>query len=246
MGYVSSAAQSGGSSTTNTLTITNFVITGNLLLVKVGHRGSDQSVSGITWNGTEALTKLDNVSSGTNETKAEIWYLKNPTVKTANIVISLTGAVYVCATAMDISGADVYGTTFGAVSKDGSVSLSSSLSVAATVGDLLVDILAKKVSDTTDGTISPNGTLRQTSKTTNATDTNNIYIGISTQIATTNPQTMSWSWTSGNRYKAQIGVAVKPAPGPAGIKTVNGIAIASVKTINGVAIANVKSIQGLT
>lgn len=50
----------------------------------------------------------------------------------------------------------------------------------------------------------------------------------------------------GYKTMKAIGVAVKPAPGPAGIKTVNGVAIANVKTINGVAIANVKSVQGLT
>lgn len=35
------------------------------------------------------------------------------------------------------------------------------------------------------------------------------------------------------------------ASGPAGVKTVNGVAIASVKTVNGVAIASVKTLNGV-
>lgn len=35
-------------------------------------------------------------------------------------------------------------------------------------------------------------------------------------------------------------------PGPPGVKTINGVAIANVKTINGVAVADIKSLQGLT
>jgi len=36
------------------------------------------------------------------------------------------------------------------------------------------------------------------------------------------------------------------AAGPAGVKSVNGVALASIKSINGVAIANVKSVNGIT
>jgi hypothetical protein len=51
--------------------------------------------------------------------------------------------------------------------------------------------------------------------------------------------TMSLDYVSINVYYTAA------ASGPAGVKTVNGVAIASVKTINGVAIASVKTLNGV-
>jgi len=45
--------------------------------------------------------------------------------------------------------------------------------------------------------------------------------------------------------KHAFAIALNPISGPANVKTINGLAIASVKTVNGLGIANVKTINGL-
>jgi hypothetical protein len=246
--FVSAGTGSGGSVLASTITITNFEVTGNLLVVGVSLRGANRTVSNIKWNTTEDLTKLENVSSDTNEAKSEIWYLKNPTVKTSNVVVTLSGTAYCAAIALDIDGADVNGTTFGTPEELAGIYLGAmTLDIESVADDLVVDVIGKKFSDATDGVLvaGANQTSRGTAKSANhATDSNNIYMGMSTEVATGVSTTMSWTWTAGNRYAAQIGVAINGVSGIPGVKTINGIA--NPKTVNGIAVADIKSIQGLS
>jgi hypothetical protein len=113
----------------------------------------------------------------------------------------------------------------------------------------VIDCLTKKATDDSDGVLVQGAgqTLLGTSRSDSSTDSNNVYLGASTELATTTSTTMSWTWTRGNRYTAHIAFGINGAGGgPPKVKTINGKAIASVKTINGKAIASVKSVQGLT
>jgi hypothetical protein len=125
--------------TTGTLTFAHTVAakTNKLLLVFVS---SSSGISGVTWNGgAEALTQLETSSNG--NAKADIWYLKNPTAATENIVV--TGGGGVAAQSISLWNVD-QSSTFGTDVEDTGAGTGDppSLDVATTVGDLVVDVVA--------------------------------------------------------------------------------------------------------
>ena len=75
----------------------------------------------------------------------------------------------------------------------------------------------------------------------NGTWTNNGFL-----IKADTESSDRYSFYSSDNASNKPKLTIVYTTGPAGVKTINGVAIASVKTINGIAIANVKSIQGLT
>ncbi len=77
---------------------------------------------------------------------------------------------------------------------------------------------------------------------------NSIYAaqaGSNPYASGTTKQDNSVTWTERATYDCYFREYYAAAAGPANIKTVDGLVIASVKTINGLAIASVKNVNGL-
>lgn len=105
-------------------TISSFVVgagSNRLIYVVVSRWSStDRTVSSVVFNTSENFTQLDTHSQaifgGTQ--RVDIWYLKNPSVTTANIVITLSGSAdeVVCG-ALSLRDVD-QSSTFGTVAKN--------------------------------------------------------------------------------------------------------------------------------
>ena len=249
--FVSIAPNNSGNSAKTVLTISNVVVTGNLLMVFVGYNGGSPTVSTLKWNTTENLTLLDVRSSGSSPpVGGEIWYLKNPTKTTADVVITMTGEIWsILGWAVDIDKADVTGTTFSDVAAHAGSSVNRAVDVTVTtvVDQLVIDVMSKRYTDVTDGVLVQNAgqTLRDLEKNSISEGTNISYGGISTKVATTTSTNMGWSWTTNNRSCTLQAVGINGLQGLPNIKSINGIAAASIKTVNGISVASIKSIQGL-
>lgn len=213
IGISNTSSGDGGSLKNDEITFSH-TVGGNgnrLLVVGVGKRDgvSANAVSGLTFGGV-SLTKLSEIHNGTRETGAEIWYLINPSSGAGNIVATMDVECFFAAGALDLY--NVHQTVpFGTpVTLANTLNMAMSSDVSSAVGELVLDIAAKKFTATSDGTLTQgaNQTLRCADNTTHADDSNNVNIGISTEPGASTT-TMSWSWTSGNRYAAQIAVAIK-------------------------------------
>lgn len=211
--HVTTAQQDGGSS--NTFSFTVNAGSDLLLLVFVGaeansgNNGNDP-VTGITFNGV-ALTKIDsqhtNVTPGGSGNSAEMWYLKNPDVTTANIVVSYTGTVDGdTVTAIEVTGADQttpINTFLGAKAN----SANPSTNVTTTVDNCLVfDILSGSGSGTT---LTPDASQTERS---NITNTGQMRSAISSEAKAT-AGLITMSWTMASQVWAQIVAAIAPSGG---------------------------------
>lgn len=85
----------GRGSTATTTTVSHQVLTGTeTLVVTVSSQDSNDTnlpITGVTFGGV-ALTKGAEQSGGGNDTNASIWYLSNPSVSTADVVVTSTGS----------------------------------------------------------------------------------------------------------------------------------------------------------
>lgn len=209
------AQQDAGSSNTFSFVVNSG--SNNLLLVLVsaeanaGNNGNDP-VTGITFNGT-ALTKVDsrhtNVTPGGSGNSAEIWYLIDPTVTTANIVVSYTGTVDGDAiTAIQLTGAhqtspiDAYN-GFKANSANPSNAIT-------TIADncLVIDVLSGSGSGTT-----LTADVSQTERS-NITNVGHCRSATSTEAKAT-AGSVTMSWTMASQVWAQIIASIAPATTPA-------------------------------
>ena len=134
----------------------------------------------------------------------------------------------------------------------GGGSTSNCTTVTTTVNDCLIALLTARGRDSTDmqSTSASNANLANITQRNNAGTTNGNGGGI--VIYTADFATAGATGTSTINYSASplsygaITVAIAPAAsGPANVKTVDGLAIASVKTVDDLAIASVKTINGL-
>jgi len=88
-------ATTNASSSGTTLTNSSFTVADNsdriLIVCAARYDGSGGDISGITWNGDEEF-EIAKAVNGTTESpgRAEIWYLVNPTVTTADVVTTWT------------------------------------------------------------------------------------------------------------------------------------------------------------
>jgi len=93
----------------STVTISNVVIgTGEMLVVAISVNDSvagDRVISTVTWNGAESLTKQVEQDETTVGHNTSLWFLFNPTAKTADVVVTLDAgpAVSLYASAMVIA-----------------------------------------------------------------------------------------------------------------------------------------------
>jgi hypothetical protein len=198
-------------------------------------------VTGITYDGsalTVAKMHTDNVSQETTY----IYYLVAPAVKTANVVVSFSETINEgnC-TIVSLFGVKQT-SPVDATNGQHVSALSSSLAVTPSVaGSIVIDAVY-----TTDNNITMGAD--QTSLANHGVNTNGDWIGASYERAD-GERTMSWSWSGANGTNASHSVAsflAAVAAGPALLKTVNGLAVASVKTLrSGLAIASGKTFNGL-
>lgn len=86
---VTSATYTSGNSAVAGPSTTSYTIasgTNRLLMVGIGYKNDAGSVSSVTYGGV-ALTKLGQINNSTIS-KVELWYLLNPQVGTASLVVS--------------------------------------------------------------------------------------------------------------------------------------------------------------
>lgn len=197
-------------------------------------------ISGVTYDGT-ALTLAKAATNAARSYNAAIYYLIAPSVKTANVVVSFSETVEVSNCTIlsifgmkqssPVSGTDSYNTT--------SVTSSSLAITPAADGSIVVDSLYTSDNNLTMGA-------GQTQLAKHGVNNNGDYIGASYERAD-GTRTMSWTWSGANGTTvAHAAAGFLMAAGPALLKTVNGLAVASVKVVNGLAIASIKGIDGLT
>lgn len=94
-----------GNSTAASLTWAHVSVGGNRTLVVEVSTQQDQTISGITYNG-DALTQAASHTRVTGNLRTEIWYKIAPDLGTNNIIITMSGAAYISATALTIVDTD--------------------------------------------------------------------------------------------------------------------------------------------
>ncbi|HQQ32628.1 MAG TPA: DUF4347 domain-containing protein, partial [Methylophilus sp.] len=135
-GTVTSAQSANVGTTSNQLTWSHTVNAGTnrALFVTVSIDGLGANVNSVTY-GAQSLVK---VGRATGNHAVEIWALVNPTVGTANVVVSFAGSTAAAAGAATYNGVNQstpYGTFVGATG----TGTTASVTVASAVGDLVID-----------------------------------------------------------------------------------------------------------
>ena len=134
----SAVTAAGGAST---LTFSHTVNTGSnsilIVNVTVAHGGAPDPVTSVTYGG-QSLTLVGSANVPNSES-ADIWYLLNPTVGTANVVINLTGSCHFEAGATDYFGVDQTTPLGTLATASGGILSSPSVNVASAAGEVVVD-----------------------------------------------------------------------------------------------------------
>lgn len=146
---IDNPGKSGVASASNTATITAFAVgSGSNRLLVVGVSYFDptpvSTVSTVVFNGTDNLTLLDTNSKPafSGEQHVELWYKKNPTNATGNIVVTMTGVVdELVAGAASFNGVD-QSSTFGTVVKNADTGTTlPTVTVTANANALVMDVV---------------------------------------------------------------------------------------------------------
>lgn len=174
-------------SSTNSKTVSVTVAdnTDRLLAVGTSVRGA-VTVTSATYNG-DALTKIRHDQLG-GDIRTELWYILNPDVGTANLVVNFSGTQNV-----GISGA-VYYNVDGLVSNNGntgSTTTSTSVTNTNATTDLIVDVLGLQ---TGSGSFTGTVTAGQTKR--NDAATVDLQIAFADKLSPSANNTMSWSFAS--------------------------------------------------
>lgn len=118
----------------------------NLLVVTYSFRditASDRLVSGVTFDGV-AMTRATTLDATNSNVSSGIWYLVNPGVKTADVVITVGGAIgFSTQGAVYFSGADTSSPIGNNNVATGSGTAIAN-SISTTVGNVVVDAVASE------------------------------------------------------------------------------------------------------
>lgn len=197
---------SGNGENVSNITISHTIATGSdrLLLVAVTNDGG--APSSVEYGGV-AMTLLEYYEYGG---ATRVYYLKNPTVGTANIVVSWSGSSYYypavfCA---DFTGVDQT-TTFRTVSEGGTNGTSASISPTSQVDDLVIDFFGQR--STGGGCADPTAGTGVTDRGTSVSPSSINRQNLGTRDGQSGSTTMAWSW-SGGCYIQQISFALIPKP----------------------------------
>ena len=124
--------------TTASLTFSHAVTAGpnRALVVVTAHRDGNLNVTAITYGGV-ALTQAIQQNGNANNNEVNIWYLLNPTVGSANVVVTLSGSARVAAGAINLTG--VHQTTpVGTAAGAAATSAAPSVTVGGAVNELVI------------------------------------------------------------------------------------------------------------
>lgn len=190
------------------LTFSHTVDSGSNLLVVAESHNSNADPTSVTFNGV-ALTKAVFVGNSNEPNRATIWYLVNPTVTTANIVVTIGANRGIVAGAYNFSGASTSPIGNTATQNNGnSTSSSSSLSItAAESGNYIIDVVSVTAQDPTVGA----DQTQRWNKTSGPT--NNHRGASSTETGSSGSHTMSWTFGTANACQASVeilGASVNP------------------------------------
>lgn len=189
-----------------------------LLLVLVSmNNDNNETVSAVTWNGSESLDKLDHEFTE-DDARVEIWSLTNPTAgnHTLECDFSTTLLRQAIVGYLVISSVDQttpLGTMASTASQSGA-GTSVSINVSSTAGDLVVAVICAESADSlTDGA-------GQTEHW-NTSLAARTYGAASSKTATGTTTTMAYT-LGADEHHAMAGVAVKPAASGHAGPLVNG------------------------
>ena len=187
------------------LTFSHTVPTGDnrALVVTTGHEDTARTVNSVTYGGV-ALTKAADQTS--TNTRATLWYLLNPAVGTANVVVTISATENLAAMALNLSGVHQttpIGTAVGATGQ----SLTPSATVVSASGEWVVGALA-----TGGDANNASANVGQTSLYNTTTGTGGSNVRFVTDVkpgaASTN---IGWTLESSKQWAA-VAVPFKPAP----------------------------------
>lgn len=190
--------------TTLTFSVTVNSGSNQILVVCVSGEINTHTVTGITFGGV-ALTQLGrqaNASFG----YAEIWYLKNPSPSTANVVVTDSSAGVMAAGAYVLSGVDQTTTWRTTVKATGSAASASVTVASVASGDFLIDSLD------IDGTGHSSVAGADQTKRWGIEPSAGTTTGNSSTQPGANGGAMSWTWTTSAPYSL-LANALIPASG---------------------------------
>lgn len=208
---VSQATQAAAVATTLTWAHTVGTLTNGILVVAVGFdANSSASVSTVKYGGVSCtLLQTINVNSGnTSDRSTSLWYLKNPTAGTANIVVTMSSSGSPTADCA-VSFSHVNQTTpFRTVATG--ISTSSAAQAATTTGGSAGDLIISAIHlRGASPTMTSTGT-GQTTIISNTAAGNNYPTYVSTQTGGSGSIVNSYSWTTSADYNSMLAVAMQP------------------------------------
>jgi hypothetical protein len=212
IGFGTVSTANTGTGLVSTLTWAHTVDAGpqRILVVTVSVRGA-VTISGITYGGiplTFLQRQLINVSAAT----AEIWYLLNPPVGTANLIITESGTARFAAAAANYTNVNQV-TPFGTpVTATGTTTSATVNVTGVAAGEVVIDALSKRDSTEIPTADFGQGVRAQYVAGVTASD---IYSpgGTSFKIGT-GTINMLWTWSTTARNWAMVAVAMKPGSAP--------------------------------
>lgn len=234
LAYDASAQGTTGSSS---LTFSHTCTGTNLILIVAARFYTSDHITGITYNGVSMTLinkQQDNVG---NNCYSYLFYLINPATGTHDVVVSAdaTPSIQMCAASASYTGAKQTG-------QPDSNNSQSSTATTMTISTTVVASDCWLVGCTSNFRATAAG-----SGTTNRQQVAGDPFTLSDSNGTVGTGSQSLQWTQADTTISGQNIAsIAPAlSGPANVKTVNGLAIASVKTFDGLATGSIKTINGL-
>lgn len=191
LGAITFNSTSSGNDAGQTNTFAHTVNAGSNKILTVGVAVEDattvQTVTGITWNAVENLIQIDTQVYNGTKNRVDLWYLLNPTVATANIVVTLSGdpSASQTAGAITINGAKQQGPEISAKATGSSVTIS--VNITTQTNDAWIIDSAANDSSSNDMTAGGGQTERYEEA------TNQRHNGSTKPFAVAGATSMSWS-----------------------------------------------------
>jgi len=215
-GTVTTAAQTGGT----VLTVSGHVVeVGSsklLLCFIVFNNNLLEVVDNIAWDAAgvnEAMTFLGQSTRTVNDGRIEIWYLKDPTSKTADITITLDTALTATAgfTAIAVSntGVEQGATTFNTVATNNDSDTAPTIVVATVPGERVYGGLGVEDKDTTE--ISVDAPSTEIAETFGGSGGRSMGNSLANRAEVSPNVTIDWTLIGAENW-ATIGVSLRPAP----------------------------------
>lgn len=241
--------QSGGATTGTSLTVSHTITTGgaNTVLVAYVVAGGGAAPTSVTYNGTAmsqvggSVNPVDLSNGGT----CYAYYLFNPASGTHDIVSSYASSDNLQTVAASYTG--VTSTGFPNAQAKNASGAGTFTSTSVTVTSVTTDnclVVAVGLADTTPATYTAGAnTVKRASQS---------FITYFEADAPTSPagaKTLNFSISGGGARGGMAGFAMPPAvaSGPANVKTWDGVTQSTgIKTYQGVTLASVKSVNGIT